>query len=315
MPGDDTTRIPSDTARETRRVGAATDVTGLVGHRFAGGTITVARWENRLLTDCTGRAPMADGLVHPIALFHVPIQGAGTSIAELFRLCGVSGAGGSVKLLGYDWEYLRPLREDVEHRATGSIHDVRTGVDGGPDDTVSFRFELHRDDLLVARVTNHWRLHRATPAAGVAVTPSERSDRPAPTTGDDAGDRAAAIPPWEMPSVSPERMKTMAALLRDPYPIHWDREATHALGLGGRVVNQGPLNLGYVANMLMAWAGDGAVRRLTVSFGRRVLDGDRVVARGLVRSIDDGRATCDVWLDRDGEVVLWGTAEVDAPTG
>ena len=57
-------------------------------------------------------------------------------------------------------------------------------------------------------------------------------------------------------------MKTMAAILRDPYPIHWDRQATAALGLGGRTVNQGPLNLGYIANMLMAWAGDDAIRRL-----------------------------------------------------
>jgi acyl dehydratase len=122
------------------------------------------------------------------------------------------------------------------------------------------------------------------------------------------------IPPWTMPSVDPARMRTMAAILRDPYSVHWDREANAALGLPGRVVNQGPLNLGYIVNMLLAWAGPSCVRRLTVSFGRPVLDGDRVTARGRVTAVDDvdgeRRATCHVWLDRDGEHVVTGTAVV-----
>jgi acyl dehydratase len=122
------------------------------------------------------------------------------------------------------------------------------------------------------------------------------------------------IPPWTMPSVDPARMRTMAAILRDPYSVHWDREANAALGLPGRVVNQGPLNLGYIVNMLLAWAGPPCVRRLTVSFGRPVLDGDTVTARGRVTAIDDvdgeRRATCEVWLEREGEHVVTGTAVV-----
>ena len=43
------------------------------------------------------------------------------------------------------------------------------------------------------------------------------------------GDR---IPEWIMPEVSAERMRTMAALLRDPNPLHWDRDAVEALPLG-----------------------------------------------------------------------------------
>ena len=51
-----------------------------------------------------------------------------------------------------------------------------------------------------------------------------------------------SIPEWEMASVSPERMRTMAAILRDPNPLHWDRDAVDALplGLGKRTINQGP---------------------------------------------------------------------------
>jgi acyl dehydratase len=124
----------------------------------------------------------------------------------------------------------------------------------------------------------------------------------------------ADIPPWTMEFVDPARMRTMAALLRDPYPVHWDREGNAAIGLAGRVINQGPLNLGYLVNMLLAWAGPSSIRRLTVSFGRPVLDGDHVVARGEVRELievdGETRAVCDVRLERGDEVVVSGSAVV-----
>jgi acyl dehydratase len=281
----------------------------LIGHRFPGGAYRVAHWENWLLTDCTGRSPLPDALVHPIVLFHAPILGAGTSIGELFRLGGASGASGSVGLLGYDWEYLQPIREDVEYRVTGGIvaAERHSSPSGAIADRVAFQIELHEHDrpdetgALVARVTNRWQFRRTT-----THLPPVRADTLPPATG-------ALIPTWEMPAVDAARMKTMAALLRDPYPVHWDRSSNEALGLGGRVINQGPLNLSYVANMLMEWAGPAAIRRLTVSFGRPVLDGDRVIAGGQVRSVVDGVATCDVWLRRDDEQVVTGTAEVMAP--
>jgi hypothetical protein len=56
------------------------------------------------------------------------------------------------------------------------------------------------------------------------------------------------------------------------------------------------------------------VRRLTVSFSRPVLDEDHVVAEGSVREVHDvdgeRRATCDIWLRRDDERVVTGTAVV-----
>ncbi len=123
-----------------------------------------------------------------------------------------------------------------------------------------------------------------------------------------------SIPPWSMDHVDPARMRTMAAILRDPYPVHWDRAANAVLGLGGRVVNQGPLNLSYVVNMLLAWAGPSCVRRLTVAFGRPVLDGEHVEAGGTVTEVEirenEQWVHCDVWLDRQGEHVVTGTAVV-----
>ena len=121
------------------------------------------------------------------------------------------------------------------------------------------------------------------------------------------------IPFWRMERVDPQRMKTMAAILRDPYEVHWDHEAVRPLGFD-RVINQGPLNLSYVANMLMAWQGQSCVRRLNVRFTAPVFEGDRLVARGTVTSIDvvggERHAACDVRLDRGDESVLVGTAVV-----
>lgn len=280
----------------------ADELAALVGHRFPGGTYRIAHWENWLLTHCTGRSPLPDSLVHPIVLFHAPILGARTSIAELFALGGVDGTGGSVGLLGYDWEYRHPIREEVDHRVEGGVVQAerRTSDRGAVADDVAFRIELSVDGELVARVTNRWQFRRSGPVPGPVPVP-------VPTEHETP---LQEIPSWEMASVDDGRMRTMAALLRDPYPVHWDRDANAAIGLAGRVVNQGPLNLSYVANMLMEWAGPSSIRRLTVAFGRPVLDGDRVVARGTVTRIDDGIAHCEVWLDRAGERVVTGTAEV-----
>jgi hypothetical protein len=143
----------------------ADEVTALVGHRFPGGTYRVAHWENWLLTDCTGRDPLPDGLVHPIALFHAPILGSNTSISELFALFRVSGAG-SVGLLGYDWEYFEPLREDVEYRCEGGVVSAErhVGDSGRIWDTAAFSIELFDGERLVARITNRWRFNRGAVA-------------------------------------------------------------------------------------------------------------------------------------------------------
>jgi len=139
------------------------ELTALVGFRFPGGRYTVAHWENFLLTDCTGAGQLPGGVVHPIALFHVPILGARTSIAELFALFDAKGPG-SVSLLGYDWEYVRPLLEDTEYRCEGGILSAeRSAADNGDmSDIVSFQIELRDDDdRVVARITNRWRFNRA----------------------------------------------------------------------------------------------------------------------------------------------------------
>lgn len=131
----------------------------------------------------------------------------------------------------------------------------------------------------------------------------------------DVGD---VLPDWTVAAVPTDRMKVMAAILRDPNPIHWDRDELSARGLDPRLINQGPINLGYVVNMLEAWAGRDALRRLSARFTRNVLEGDRVTAGGRVTAVrvEDGRTLvdCEVWLDTDerGRAVE-GTATVELP--
>ena len=107
--------------------------------------------------------------------------------------------------------------------------------------------------------------------------------------------------PLTIESVSPEHMKTLAVVLDDPNPIHLDPEAVKALGMGDRVINQGPAGVGYVLNMLAAAAPEATVTDLDVRFMANVLGGDKVIAAGMVDAVgDDGVATCSVWLDVDG---------------
>ena len=139
-----------------------TELGALVGHRFTGGRYRIEHWENWLLTDCTGRDPLPDGLVHPIVLFHVPILGVGTSITELFELGGVSGPG-SVGLEGYDWEYFGPLHENVEYRMEGGIVSAERITDdaGRTVDRMAFEITLFDEaDRMAARITNRWVLRR-----------------------------------------------------------------------------------------------------------------------------------------------------------
>jgi acyl dehydratase len=280
----------------------------ILGHRFPGGRYRIAHWENFLLTDCTTVAQLPDGLVHPIAMFHVPILGSGVSISELFDICGAQGPG-SVGLDGYDWEYFRPLTIETDYLASGSIvwWEHRTDHHGHAYDSMQFAIELHLESeptQMVARATNTWRFRREPSSA--AFERFVESDHP----------QAVAIPEFVVPSVDAQRMKTMAAILRDPYRVHWDREATTAMGLGGRVINQGPLNVSYIVNALHQFAGAGCVRRLTVNFHRPVFDGDRVVAGGevLLDRESSGSRQVRVWLKRNepiaDEVLVSGRAVI-----
>ncbi len=126
------------------------------------------------------------------------------------------------------------------------------------------------------------------------------------------------VPVWVMESVSAARMRTMAAILRDPNPVHWDPRVVDELGYGQHTINQGPLGLSYMVNMLHAWTGPTSIRRIVMTFPRVVLDGDHIIARGEVTGLREANgerlADLNIWLERPGtEPPLEGTASVALP--
>lgn len=123
------------------------------------------------------------------------------------------------------------------------------------------------------------------------------------------------IPPLVIDPVPTEPMKAMALILADPNPIHWDVAAVRALGLGDRVINQGPTNKAYIINAVIAWLGDPSLlRSISVRFRGNVYGGDRVEAGGAVTAVetvgDERRATCDVWLNGPAGPAITGVAVV-----
>lgn len=126
------------------------------------------------------------------------------------------------------------------------------------------------------------------------------------------------IPSWDMPHVSAARMRTMAAILRDPNPVHWDRRVVAQMGRGDHTINQGPLGLSYMINMLHAWTGPTSVRRIFMKFPMAIFDADHVTAMGKVTAVREENGErlidCDIWLHREGSnKPLAGTATVVAP--
>jgi len=142
----------------------------LVGHRFPGGTYCIEHWENFLLSEATGIDPLPDRLAHPAHLFHVAINGVGTTITELFRLAE-SGPGAPVSIDYYDWRIHAPLREDETYTLSGRISDFARSTREGSPTRDSFTYEIELDDVAggrVAEVAFRWHYWRIVMAGGAA---------------------------------------------------------------------------------------------------------------------------------------------------
>ena len=121
------------------------------------------------------------------------------------------------------------------------------------------------------------------------------------------------LPLLVIESVDPEKMKLMAAILRDPNPIHFDAERVKELGMGDRQVNQGPSNMSYLLNMVSSWAGGvGALRSADMRLLGNVFAGDRVECRGTVTAVEEGLVTVEVEATVGEQPVLRGTVVVAA---
>lgn len=143
---------------------AEADIAALVGHTFPGGTYKMEHWENFLLTGCTGAQPLPGGMIHPVALFHVPIMGSKTSIAEMFEL-GQAESDLSIIPESYDWEMFEALREEINYDISGEIiaAERRKNEQGQTYDWLQFCFEISSPEgQLCARTTITWQYTRNT---------------------------------------------------------------------------------------------------------------------------------------------------------
>jgi 3-hydroxybutyryl-CoA dehydratase len=119
------------------------------------------------------------------------------------------------------------------------------------------------------------------------------------------------LPPFVIESVSPEAMKQWAVFLADPNPIHLDVEVVKAKGLGDRVINQGPINVAYMMNMLMAAFPGAKIEAMDSRFLDNVYGGDKAVASGTITAIEGNRISCEFTLDVEGRgTVNSGTATI-----
>ena len=141
------------------------EIKAIIGHEFPGGTYTIEHWENFLLTECTGAEPLPDAMVHPVALFHMPILGANTTIGEMFAL-GKADSDHSIGIESYDWEFFGALREDTPYDVSGRVTeaDRRQRDDGRVYDRIQFQFDLAEPGGdAVARTTITWHYNRRRP--------------------------------------------------------------------------------------------------------------------------------------------------------
>lgn len=106
--------------------------------------------------------------------------------------------------------------------------------------------------------------------------------------------------------VEPVAMKVVAEVLRDPNPIHLDPAAAAAAGLGDRVINQGPANLGYIVNMLQAALPQYRIAGLESRYLANVRGGDVVSAGGTVTAVEGDVVQCEVWLKGEGGAIAVG---------
>jgi hypothetical protein len=138
-------------------------IEALAGHRFPGGRYRVAHWENVLLTGCTGADLLPGGLAHPSFLFHLPIAGCGTSIAEMFAL-GQAESDFSIMIESYDWEFFQPLHEETDYRVEGGIVTAARCDEADREyDRIQFQFDVALEDgEPVARSTVTWHYTRNT---------------------------------------------------------------------------------------------------------------------------------------------------------
>jgi acyl dehydratase len=117
------------------------------------------------------------------------------------------------------------------------------------------------------------------------------------------------LPPFVIESASPDAMRDWSVFLADPNPIHLDVGVVQAKGLGDKRINQGPMNVAFMMNMLLAAFPGARIEVMDSRFLDNVYEGDHLTASGTVTAVDGDRVACEFKLDVAGRgTVNSGTA-------
>jgi 3-hydroxybutyryl-CoA dehydratase len=123
------------------------------------------------------------------------------------------------------------------------------------------------------------------------------------------------LQPFTVAGVNPEAMRDWSVFLADPNPIHLDVDVVKAKGLVDKRINQGPINVAYMMNMLLLALPGSRIESMDSRFLDNVYEGDHLTATGTVVAIDGDRLTCEFSLDVAGRgTVNSGTATLQIPT-
>jgi acyl dehydratase len=246
----------------------AEDPQRLVGFAVPGARGRVEGYENTLLQDAV-HAPRGPD-PHPIWAFLAPQRGMGLTLAELFDALGCPMSAGPV-LGSFGARWHRDLACDAEFAVTGGVTSVRRrqGRVLGVFDEVTLVLELtDLERVPVLTATYGFLLPRRGADPPTGQVPVSPGGRPA----DEPDDTGAGSPV----EVRARDMAVLALLLRDPNPIHFDAEASEALGFGRVCVNQGPANLAYLLGELAHRTAQPAPARCEARFHATVVAGEVV---------------------------------------
>ena len=276
---------------------------GLAGRELPAGTARLEPYQNWLLLDAFYSEPRSEP--HPLAAFILANRGIGISLADLFTLFGSDINDGPL-LAESQIELHRPLAEDADYEIRGEITAVerRRSRRIGPFDRITCRFDLFQDGAPAATVTNVFAIP-CEPKGAVAAWTEERGacDERRGKAATQGRPEASGMA-GQLDYVDPARMKTLALLLADPNPIHFDQAAARRLAGTDRAVNQGPSTMALGVNMLLAAFPGARLVSYRVRLLGLVLAGDGVEGGGTVvdREILDGqeRVRCQLHLDVPG---------------
>lgn len=113
---------------------------------------------------------------------------------------------------------------------------------------------------------------------------------------------------WRLDRVEAEKMKTLALILADPNPIHFDRDAAAELGTDGRLINQGPSTIAMIYNLFASRMPGSRVKRLEVRLLGNVVEDDEVT---VTATPQDGGDSYDVEVRTSTATALTAVAYLE----